>query len=625
MTPLRRLLLTLAVFLWLTTPVHALAGPVKLEWKLEARQFYMFTYSRNVEAGAKSALQSQGKDQKAQLGFFGADWDDNSDNLLTNSLLHTTDVEKLLLLQLFEFPGKAMRVGQKWNFTHENTVLWDLQAKKTKYKGDLSVVSESGEDGARTLELSGSIQTDAMALGMQTRSASLTWTGKYSESEGILTSLEFEFICDKVADATGVQAMLGQLKMVLPFETPEYFTSERIRVTGSGTGRVEHPHQPVPQNSVDQAIAGAAHFLMDKLTTDEFLTPPAGNSPLTQMSDMFKPGILTLGLFAIIKSGEVEVDDPRFLKGVDYLLNHHNWGPGKPGDMVFISEDYDTYTPGLILMLGEAVRKKSAALPAERHTQAMIDRETRLRAKMEETLNRLLQSLDARTAKKTPGWGVPDLSNTQYGILGLHAAARDGIFTSEHKRFEQVWRLMVETLLKLQIKGRGKKVEVENFFKPAEDGESVEIVKVDPRGWGYGMDGADRNPTLSMTCTGIASLAIAMGYLDQAGRLKAAEKRAIEGSMLMGVGWLVDNMTVWHAGDPKMFDMRYRYYMYAMERAGVIAGFDKVGQVDWYRDGALSLLAQVGSDGSWNYSPVETAFALLFLKRASAAVTSSSE
>jgi hypothetical protein len=65
------------------------------------------------------------------------------------------------------------------------------------------------------------------------------------------------------------------------------------------------------------------------------------------------------------------------------------------------------------------------------------------------------------------------------------------------------------------------------------------------------------------------------------------------------------------------------YYMYGIERAGVLASVVKFGEHDWYALGARLLVDQQQADGSWSsemfYEPkptISTCFAILFLKRA---------
>ncbi|MHC4924244.1 MAG: DUF4159 domain-containing protein, partial [Planctomycetota bacterium] len=60
------------------------------------------------------------------------------------------------------------------------------------------------------------------------------------------------------------------------------------------------------------------------------------------------------------------------------------------------------------------------------------------------------------------------------------------------------------------------------------------------------------------------------------------------------------------------------YYLYALERAGMLAGVEWMGEHDWYGVGAEHLMATQKEDGSWKDErrpATGTCFALLFLKK----------
>jgi hypothetical protein len=64
------------------------------------------------------------------------------------------------------------------------------------------------------------------------------------------------------------------------------------------------------------------------------------------------------------------------------------------------------------------------------------------------------------------------------------------------------------------------------------------------------------------------------------------------------------------------------YFLYAIERAGMLYDTAKVGSYDWYVEGSRVLLQAQRPDGSWDGSnpkqPAwDTCFAILFLRRAS--------
>jgi hypothetical protein len=66
------------------------------------------------------------------------------------------------------------------------------------------------------------------------------------------------------------------------------------------------------------------------------------------------------------------------------------------------------------------------------------------------------------------------------------------------------------------------------------------------------------------------------------------------------------------------------YFLWSLERVGVIFGVEKLGGVNWYEAGAHSLVLTQARDGSWGTGPgygpeVGTAFAVLFLCRSNLA------
>ena len=65
------------------------------------------------------------------------------------------------------------------------------------------------------------------------------------------------------------------------------------------------------------------------------------------------------------------------------------------------------------------------------------------------------------------------------------------------------------------------------------------------------------------------------------------------------------------------------YFLWSMERVGVIYGVDKIGGFDWYDLGSTVIVRTQGPDGSWTVggygAEVNTAFAVLFLCRSNLA------
>jgi len=150
-------------------------------------------------------------------------------------------------------------------------------------------------------------------------------------------------------------------------------------------------------------------------------------------------------------------------------------------------------------------------------------------------------------------------------------------------------------------------------------------------GWSYSLSlpgdpPLPKVPTLSMTTGAVGSLVV----LDYLLGVDWKKDKVVNG----GINWIADHFSVgenagagevW--GNQKTF---HYYYLYALERLGVLYGTPVLGTHKWYEEGAPFLLGEQKPDGSWNDAgtwlgntgdsqPVwDTCFAILFLKRATA-------
>lgn len=178
-------------------------------------------------------------------------------------------------------------------------------------------------------------------------------------------------------------------------------------------------------------------------------------------------------------------------------------------------------------------------------------------------------------AKSKPSDG--DNSCTQFALLGLHAASKCGF-----KVPEKVWRTCLDQML-----------------ERAGDG------------WAYHDKG---KPYGSMTCAGICSVALCRYYLGEKEYLQDAALKA-------GLEWLGKNFKAGENPDSGKWPL---YYLYSVERVGVFAGTETIGEHRWYPLGAKHLVGMQQKDGSWSsndeYPVVGTSLALLFLTRATAPV-----
>jgi hypothetical protein len=222
---------------------------------------------------------------------------------------------------------------------------------------------------------------------------------------------------------------------------------------------------------------------------------------------------------------------------------------------------------------------------------------------------------NARTASRAAGG---DNSNTQFAVLAVWAARKHGV--------------PVDPALDL----------IERRFMATQDQQG---------GWTYSdsVTGPAATGTPSMTCAGLLGLATAIGRREERrskaeapkvetpksndpffnppprpdGKGAAGPKRAPDARDLAagrGFGFLgaVLNGAARGAGG----DVNNFYFLWSLERVGVLYGVDRIGGVDWYAAGSDFIVRAQAADGTWagSYGPdVDTSLALLFLCKANLA------
>jgi hypothetical protein len=137
-------------------------------------------------------------------------------------------------------------------------------------------------------------------------------------------------------------------------------------------------------------------------------------------------------------------------------------------------------------------------------------------------------------------------------------------------------------------------------------------------GWGYndhGNQGGDKNETSvsndsygSMTVGAVGALCIYDYYMGI--------NYKNDNNVLKGLEWLAKNFDV--TKNPNKTNFAYLYYLYGLERVGMLYGTDRIGAHEWYPEGANHLLA-TQSNGTWGgdrfATQANTCFAVLFLRR----------
>jgi len=187
--------------------------------------------------------------------------------------------------------------------------------------------------------------------------------------------------------------------------------------------------------------------------------------------------------------------------------------------------------------------------------------------------------------------GTEDLSCTQYGALGLWAAQKVGFEISP-----KVWpRLLRYTL---------------NCHN-------------DDGGFSYRPGSAS---TGSMTVAGLTVIEICRAGLGDAGLPNNLKTKA-EDAKAAGLEWLAREFRPdKNPGAAGGGDERWKhYYLYGVERLAALLDTERIGQWDWYNEGAAFYIKTQGKDGNWGTAYGEgepnTSFGLLFLSRGTAALT----
>ena len=216
--------------------------------------------------------------------------------------------------------------------------------------------------------------------------------------------------------------------------------------------------------------------------------------------------------------------------------------------------------------------------------------------------------------KMKDGPATGDNSNSQYAALGLRACHDAGVL------------LPKESLLlarKWWIESQHDKEEDKGV---ATGGDAPGT----PRGWCYSKQAVcakNHRAYASMTAGAVGALAIFDFILDQ--------DRKKDPAIKSGLAWLNAHWSVTANEGPVEFDISSKtelyYYLYALERAGMLLDVPAMGKHDWYAEGAGAILDAQKADGSWfggakRCNPTwDTCFAILFLKKATSRLEVASE
>jgi hypothetical protein len=312
----------------------------------------------------------------------------------------------------------------------------------------------------------------------------------------------------------------------------------------AGPGIHEPFTPPVTAAKIRTAIDDAVFYLRGLQHPDGWIGD--GGAPMD--------GATALAALTLLAAGADPAADDGLKKALDWLANQ------KPNN---------TYVRGIRANVWEYALRK---LPEDAHFKAML----------KEDYDWLLAALG-----KKEGWryqmesGDWDNSCTQYGVLGVWAAARAGFDPGD-----KFWTTL------------------SRHFRSCQSPDG---------GWGYIGPGAS---TPNMATAGLASLFLVFDTYHGKKPYSKADPRTFTTGDAAEVLKAIDRGMDW-LGKANA-NKEDGYYLYGIERTGVASGRKLIGGEDWFARGASAVLGAQQRDGAiplghWGGRAVGTCFCTLFL------------
>jgi hypothetical protein len=328
----------------------------------------------------------------------------------------------------------------------------------------------------------------------------------------------------------------------------------------------------VTDDEVRQAVAKAVEKLKSGQKSDGYWESVGGRHG----------GMTALAVLALLQAGQ-PLDTPEVRKGLTALE---------------AVPDTETYVVALRLMAFAMADQVAEHPRYDKQIRAAVVWLERAQSKMGTWGYDLNWMGDSRLGEDAAKANT-DNSNTQMALLGLYEAARAGYTVKE-----EVWKRSEDYFVRTQMS----------------DG-----------GWIYRYEGSTSQPSYgSMTAAGLATLLMTGSRLqegsesgwDASGVARDCGKYRQNQPLAQALRWLDKNFTV--QTNPGLAGVTWHYYfLYALERVGILSGQKYIGQHDWFREGAEYLVSQQKPDGGFarageRSGPVaeyDIAFAILFLTK----------
>ncbi|MHC4605617.1 MAG: prenyltransferase/squalene oxidase repeat-containing protein [Planctomycetota bacterium] len=383
---------------------------------------------------------------------------------------------------------------------------------------------------------------------------------------------------------------------------------------------------------IDQAIQNGVKWLKDnQKPSGEFGDGSKGPNYGGGNTHGNKAGIAAFSVLALLKS-EVPTTDESITKGMQYVYRfiktyHRNNSAGTSP----VVGNYE-FAAVLMMIEGFCEAKKRERDSKRKSKTPKKFREPRYSpAGEDKSVAALCVRCLLEDQTEPGGWRYggglkivgshEDVSATHFILLGLKSAQRLGISVPQ-----TTFKKAMQYILSMQdADGPVVPRPSEQAYRPG-DRSTYASMNDRARGWRYitktSKDGETRGETRvsgGMTCAGIGSLLVVKSGLKNA--LPKKEQEIVEQAIYDGFAWLYSHWTVAENPDAE-YNRRYYYYLWGLERVGVLGMYEKVGIHWWYKEGAEVLVAQQQGDGRWETGKevvpcdyLDTCYALLFLKR----------
>lgn len=564
-----------ALLVLLALPLQEVPEPTgPLAWKLAKNEFAKFNaYKISLSGGEETA-----RDNPERLaGLFGYEIQDK-----THYRPAQLDKSELPLILGLSLPPKQIKVGQTTEWTVELDEGFDYGPVTAKCNAtrvaavDVNLVPCAKINLNAKLSRSGRAST-AVRPPRFVHNGNLNATLYFDAAKGVARRLDFHFMLSLAPiDAKGA---LESIDLREQLDLADVLTARHRTFEGEVNAAIEKGVAYVWRSFNTRDGRWGAH---DRHTT----------------------GQTALALLTILK-GSMDRKDPRITSALNWLISQPL---------------QHTYDVALSLMALEAFYSPGDAA-ARSASAADKDIATRIDAGHARWGGSAAKWLEINLAKGM--WSYPstvpndrDFSNTQYGVLGLYSGARCG-FAPDLAIVKQ----LMESYLRVQQK-EGPKTE----FALQEGeiaGRTTARFVAKARGWPY-YDHPDDPVYGSMTAGGISSLVILDALRRRGGDPKygTKEQGLVKSAIRDGWAWLFDRWTV--KGNPAHGREWLYYYLYGIERSAMLDGVARVGDHDWYWEGATYLVSNQTSDGMWftrnGVAFYDVCFAILFLKRATVRV-----